>query len=133
MPRRGLYRIPPEKEVETAISGVLEDYGLIASLASMTAMVNMRLSSENPAWRVSQRRVKRTAAGMRQVKMEIISSEREAIIENPACIVCSTEMKPVMNRTLYGDTVTLGYICPKCGYRTGIRRKVPVRYTFRIR
>ncbi len=133
MARKGIYRIPPEKEVKKAIEEVLEDYGMLGSLTSMTLMINMRLSSANSAWRVSSRRIKRIVSRMKRVKMEIISSEREEMIKKPICIVCSAEMKPLMNRTLDGDIVVLGYVCPDCGYRTGLKRKVPVRYTFRLR
>ncbi len=133
MSRKGIYMIPPEKEVKNAIYGILEDYGMVASLSALTKMVNMRLSSENPMWRVSSRRIKRYAASMRRVRMDISTSERGDIVKKPSCMVCSSEMKPVMNRTLDGDTVVLGYRCPVCGYRTGLKRTVPVRYSFRLR
>ena len=133
MPRKGLYRIPPEEELKRAICGILEDYGMVGSLASLTSLVNMRLSTENPSWRVSQRRVKHTAASMRRVEIEIISADSNEVVENPKCLVCGNPMKPVMNRTLFGDVVTLGYHCTVCGYRTGLKRKIPIRYIFRIR
>ncbi len=132
MVRKGLYRIPPESEVKTAVMGVLQDYGMVSSLKALTGLVNMRLSSENPSWRVGQRRIKKIAARMRGVEVEVISAETDEPLENPKCLVCGSDMRPVMNRTLYGETVVLGYSCPVCGYRTGLKRKIPMRYAFRL-
>ena len=32
--------------------------------------------------------------------------------------------------TVFGGTVTLGYRCSRCGYWTGLRKRVPTRYVF---
>ena len=46
------------------------------------------------------------------------------------CPVCGERVKRLKNMTVFGGTVTLGFKCPKCGYWSGLRRRVPTRYVF---
>jgi hypothetical protein len=39
-------------------------------------------------------------------------------------------MRRQQNETIFGGKVTLGYKCRACGYWTGLKRRVPVRYIF---
>ncbi len=47
------------------------------------------------------------------------------------CPVCGSGLEPIRNSTLDGPRVELGARCRSCGYWTHLKRRVPVRYSFR--
>lgn len=132
MHKKGLYNIPAEKDVLRIAIEILEDYGLVNSLSAFTRLVRMRARSENEAWRIGAARLKRIVACSKSIRMEIITRDTDEDVKKPVCMVCGGRMEPEMNRTLDGDVVVLGYVCTRCGYRTGTKRKIPVRYVFRM-
>jgi DNA-directed RNA polymerase subunit RPC12/RpoP len=55
------------------------------------------------------------------------SDERRSLVK---CPVCGERLRRLRNMTVFGGTVTLGYRCSRCGYWTGLRKRVPTRYIF---
>lgn len=55
------------------------------------------------------------------------SDERRSLVK---CPVCGERLRRLRNMTVFGGTVTLGYRCYRCGYWTGLRKRVPTRYIF---
>jgi uncharacterized protein with PIN domain len=62
--------------------------------------------------------------------MHVRYTERHDLRPLTRCPVCSSELVPIRNRTLTGETVALGQRCQRCDYWTHAARRVPVRYTF---
>jgi hypothetical protein len=64
------------------------------------------------------------------VRVDVRYAERPTRRPLQCCPVCRSTLRPIRNRTLEGDRVTLGYRCTHCAYWTHLRRRVPVRYRF---
>ena len=67
------------------------------------------------------------APGVR-VRVRYRTGSDDGLLEE--CPVCGSEVRPIENRTLFGETVVLGFRCTHCAYWTHRRRRVPVRYSF---
>jgi transposase-like protein len=131
---KGLYRIPKEDEVLRIAVEIIREYGVVNSLEMFSRLVNMRARTENREWRISSRRLRRIAAKSKKIKIEVITRESDDELEgNPKCPICGEEMIPELNKTLDGGITALGYVCKHCGYRTDTKRRVPMRYIFRVK
>ncbi len=131
---KGIYKIPKEEDVLRISMEILSEHGIVNSLKMLTKLVNMRAKSENPDWRIGPKRLKRVLARNGKIKIEVISRESDEELGGEVrCVVCGEVMEPELNKTLYGGVVTLGYRCKHCGYRTDTKKKIPMRYVFRLR
>ena len=134
MSRKGIYEIPEAEDVLRIAIEILGEYGIVSSLKMLTKLVNMRAKTENNRWRIGQQRLKKIVAMSKKVDIEVLTKEAGERLEGDVhCMVCGEKMRSEMNRTLDGDIVVLGYVCNNCGYRTGMEKKAPLRYTFRLR
>ncbi len=134
MSRKGIYEIPKPEDVLRISIEILEEYGIVSSLKMLTKLVNMRARTENSRWRIGPQRLRKIVAVSKKVEIDVITKETGERLEGDVkCMVCGEAMRPEMNRTLDGDVVVLGYVCGNCGYRTGMEKKAPLRYTFRLR
>src|SRR2546422_1753827 len=84
--------------------------------------------SEN--FRVGEERIRRLAIESGLTRLEIHAREANEKRGLTKCPVCGERVKRLKNMTVFGGTVTLGFKCPKCGYWSGLRRRVPTRYVF---
>ena len=131
---KGLYHLPKEEDILRITLDILEEYGVVNSLKTLTKLVNMRAKSENISWRIGPKRLKRVIASSKRIKIDVITRKTdETIAGDVKCIVCGEIMEPELNKTLDGGIVALGYKCKFCGYRTGTEKEVPLRYIFRLR
>ena len=78
-------------------------------------------------------RVRRLVIDSGLVGVEIHARESEEKKGLTRCPVCGERVKKLKNMTVFGGTVTLGFKCPRCGYWSGLRRRIPTRYVFRRR
>ena len=128
-----MYKIPADDAVLLAMQDVLVKHKSIESQRRFKALVEKALSSGDEVFRVGERRLRLLALKFGIARLDISyreSSEKRAIT---MCPVCGARLARERNQTVYGGTVTLGYKCTECGYNTGIKRKVPVRYVFTLR
>jgi len=101
-----------------------------SSQASFRAAVLSQLRRDEPLATVGGRRLRRLLVDLPGVRMHVRYTERHDLRPLEHCPVCGSELVPIRNRTLTGETVTLGYRCARCEYWTHAARRVPVRYTF---
>lgn len=128
------YKIPKEEHVIRIAVEIVREYGVVNSLKMLTKLVNMRARTENKDWRIGSKRLRKIVARSGKIRVEVVTREKDGEIEGiPKCPVCGEEMMPELNRTLDGGITALGYICKKCGYHTDTKRRVPMRYIFRIK
>ncbi len=134
MPKKGIYEIPPAEDVLRISIEILGEYGIVNSLKMLTKLVNMRAKTENSRWRIGPQRLKKIVAKSDRIAIDVLTKETgERIGGDALCIVCGEKMEPELNRTLDGDVIVVGYLCRHCRYRTGLEKKLPLRYTFRLR
>ncbi len=134
-PRRApAFRRPAPEIVRRAAEAVLvRSRGPIPSQGALLRAVAPVLRDEDPAFALGGRRLRGILLGIPSVRVTVEFAERPSRRPLTACPVCGGALTPIRNRTLLDDRITLGYRCPRCGYWTHLKRRVPVRYTFRIR
>ncbi|MDD1747272.1 MAG: hypothetical protein LUQ16_05880 [Methanomassiliicoccales archaeon] len=125
------YKIPKADILALAIKEALREQKTVISQARLTELVNAKLKKMDPEYAASEERVRRITLITKLAKVEIQTRELEARSRNAPCPVCGKKrMRKIQNRTIFDGKVTLGYKCRSCGYRTGLKRSVPVRYIF---
>ncbi len=125
------YKIPKADILALAIKEALREQRTVISQTMLTQLVNRRLKKMDPEYAASEERVRRVTLANRLAKVEIQTRELEDKSRNAPCPVCGKKrMRRIQNRTIFEGKVTLGYRCRSCGYRTGLKKSVPVRYIF---
>jgi len=113
-----------------ALYKALTRHGTIDSQRQLRDAVLAELQKWDGQYTVSPQRVRQAAIRAGFVDMEIRS--REGQEPATSCPVCGGKLRGVRNRSLWGEKVTIGYMCSTCGYKSGVNRQVPTRYIFRL-
>lgn len=122
-------RPPAELVARAARRAVRGGKASFPSLAAFRAAVVDAVRREEPLAAVGGRRLRRLLVAVPGVRLTVRYTERPDGPLPDACPVCGSELEPIRNRTLTGETVVLGRACTRCAYWTHAARRVPVRYT----
>ena len=126
---RGKYRIPKEEQILEALEKVFSRRRVVNTQRGLKQLVEKELGNDEK-YGVGEVRLRHIAIEVPWIGMEINyrqSPEKRALIK---CPVCKSKLKKVRNLTVFGGTVTLGFKCETCGYSSGLKRRIPVRYVF---
>lgn len=129
--REPQYRLPSAELVQRAARRVVR--GGKASFPSQAAFREAlidQLRRDEPLATIGGGRLRRLLVDAPGVRIQVRYAERHGLRPFEHCPVCSSELSPIHNRTLTGETVTLGQRCRRCGYWAHTARRVPVRYIF---
>jgi len=99
-----------------------------ASQARFRDALVASLRRDDPIAVISGRRLRSLLIDVPGVRISVRYTERTSAPPLTACPVCGSELKPIRNQTLSGDSVVLGQRCVRCDYWTHRTRRVPVRY-----
>ena len=124
------YRIPDDDTLAEAIYMVMHRHSPVRSQGLLANLVAKELARLDPLYCASGERIRRLAIIRNLAEVEISYNETERSGVPSECPVCSGTLRPVLNRTLNGDTVTIGHRCNRCQYSMGIDRRVPGMYMF---
>lgn len=125
-----MYRIPKNGEVVLAIRNVLVRYRSVESQRRLKELVENELNQGDEEYRVSGPRIRKLAIVSGIADVEVHTRGNGKKWKGTKCPVCGTKLTESKNMTVYGDTVTIGYQCPRCTYCTGKDRRAPSRYVF---
>jgi len=123
------YRRPPDEEVQRAARRLVR--GGKASFASQEEFLRaltLYLRREEPLAAVGGRRLRRLLVGLPGVRLSVHYAERDDPRPFERCPVCGSELRPIRNRTLSGESIVLGQRCARCDFWSHRARRVPVRY-----
>lgn len=126
-----VYQIPSEGILSVAIADVLRQHDVVSSQSKLADLTRKKLREINPAYSVTDERVRKVAIQTGVASVEIKSREIPSQKPTTECPACGSKMRKIKNKTLYGKAITLRYKCPRCKFSTGISRSIPVRYIFR--
>ena len=101
----------------------------VDSQRKLKRLVEKELKAEE-VFKVGGERLRRIAIDSKLFDLRILTRETGKRKSSVNCPVCASRLQRLRNMTVFGGTVTLGYKCGTCGYWTGLRRRVPVRYIF---
>ena len=128
------YRRPPPDRVEAAARRLLASgRTLYESQAAFRRALLGELRATDPLAGLGARRLRRLLLEAGAVRLRILYTERNDRRPLARCPVCGDSLHAIRNRTLFGDRVTLGYRCHRCGYWTHLKRRVPRRYAISAR
>ena len=123
------YRRPGDDEVRRAARRLVRGgKAAFHSQARFRDALVAALRREEPLAVISGRRLRRLLIDVPGVRISVSYSERASGRPLTACPVCGSELKPIRNQTLSGDSIVLGQRCVRCDYWTHRTRRVPVRY-----
>ncbi len=123
------YRIPKDAQILAALRRATDLKPVVDSQRKLKRLVDREMRGDE-GFKVGEERLRRLAIDSRLFELRILTRETDLRKSLINCPVCEARLGRLRNMTVFGGTVTLGYKCPRCGYWTGIRRRVPVRYTF---
>lgn len=125
------FRRPPAEVVRALARRTLgRQGGRVPSQAALRRALLPGLRSRDPLFVLGGVRMRQILLEADGVRVDVRYAERPSRRPLQRCPVCHAALRPIRNRTLEGDRVTLGYRCTRCGYWTHLRRRVPVRYRF---
>jgi hypothetical protein len=125
------YRLPPADLVRSVARRQLGRMGQSArSQAGLRRALLPSLEAKDPLFVLGGWRLRKLLLDSPGVRVDVRYAERPTRRPLQRCPVCRSPVRPIRNRTLEGDRVTLGYRCTRCPYWTHLRRRVPIRYRF---
>jgi hypothetical protein len=125
------FRLPPADLVRSVARRQLGRMGQSArSQAGLRRAVLPSLATKDPLFRLGGWRLRKLLLDSPGIRVDVRYAERPTRRPLQRCPVCRSPLRPIRNRTLEGDRVTLGYRCTHCAYWTHLRRRVPVRYRY---
>jgi hypothetical protein len=125
-----MYKIPKDGDVILAIRNVLARYRVVDSQRKLKELVEHELNQGRDEFHASGPRIRRLAivSGISHVEVHTRGDGKEML--GSSCPVCGSKLKESKNMTVYGDTITLGHVCPRCTFWTGKEPREPSRYIF---
>ena len=127
------YHIPSDEQIKKAINSVLKKYRTVHSQIRLKELVIKELNTKKEKFGISSSRLRAIAIGSDFVKLEIHSREGDPKKLMNKCPVCGSNLKRVKNLTIWGGEVTIEFRCPKCGYWTGKKKRIPTLYVFHFK
>ncbi len=125
-----VWRLPEDDVVVEAVRRALEARRTMGSQRELRERVLRELRREDPKLTASGPRIRRLALTSGLARVEISWRETDRKVALFKCPVCGSRLRPMRNETVFGGTVTLGFRCPVCPFRSGIKRMEPTRYEF---
>ena len=123
------YRIPKDEQILAALRRATDLKPVVDSQRKLKRLVDREMRGDE-GFKVGEERLRRLAIDSELFELRILTRETDRRRSLINCPVCDARLRRLRNMTVFGGTVPLGYRCARCGYWTGIRRRVPVRYTF---
>ncbi|MEM3444737.1 MAG: hypothetical protein QXJ27_05865 [Thermoplasmata archaeon] len=124
------YFLPSNETILAAAKSLSIAGRTVDSQEKLRKLILGKLLKENNLYRLSGERLRKVLIKGGVVKVQIVA--REAVGKRPyfLCPVCDGKLTKIVNQTLNGTEVIIGYRCPVCGYWTHRKKRVPVRYIF---
>lgn len=128
------YKIPKDEDVLAAIQRVILRMGTVNSQILLKALVQVELQKIEPEYNLGSVRVRTLAIKSKFIRVEIkYRTWPDHKSKLRSCPVCNEPVHKVKNKTLSGETITIGFKCKNCPYHTDIPIKIPARYIFSAR
>ncbi len=128
-----IYHIPSDEKVKKAVKKVFLKYYSVSSQHKLKSLVEKELKTKNKQFHVSEQRLRNIVLKSGLVDIEIHSREGDPHKILNRCPVCNNPLQRVKNLTIWGGKVTIEFRCPKCGYWTGKKKRIPTRYVFHLK
>jgi hypothetical protein len=127
------YHISSDNRIETVIKKVLKKFRTVNSQNKLKELVEKELDTKKKKFGITGSRLRNIALNSSFVKLEIHTREGDPKKLMFKCPVCKSDLYRVKNLTIWGGKVTIEFNCKKCGYWTGKKKRIPIRYIFHLK
>jgi hypothetical protein len=124
------YHIASDEQIQKSLENVLRKYRTVNSQSKLWELITKDLKTKKIKYGVSPQRLRNIAINSNFVKLEIHTREGDPKKLMTKCPVCGNTLKRVKNLTIWGGEVTIEFNCARCGYWTGKKKRIPIRYVF---
>jgi DNA repair exonuclease SbcCD ATPase subunit len=124
------YKLAGDESILEALKSALESQKQIISQRELRERVIRELHKVEAGLTASGPRLRRLAITSGLAKVEIEWRETDKKTARARCPVCGSALRPTRNETVFGGSVTLGFSCPLCPFRSSMKRKEPTKYVF---
>ncbi len=124
------FHLPTDDEILRAALAAMRTRRTVRSESALLRIVRAGLHKQDPEYAVSRRRLRLVCLASGKVEVTAFTRHSDARRPLSKCPVCRGPIAPIRNKTVYDGSVTLGHRCGRCGYWTGIRRRVPTLYVY---
>ncbi len=124
------WKLARDEQVLEALRRAFASRKTMCSQRELRDKALKELGKMAPGLTASGVRLRRLAITSGLARVDIMWRETDKKTARFRCPVCGSQLRPTKNETVFGGTVTLGFSCPACPFRTTVKRKEPTRYTF---
>jgi DNA-directed RNA polymerase subunit RPC12/RpoP len=124
------WKLADDEKLVEAIKKALGSRKTMCSQREFRERVLRELKRTDPGLTASPERIRKLAITTGLAQVDIQWRETDKRTARFKCPVCGSQLRPTRNETVFGGTVTLGFRCPACPFRTTIKHQEPTRYTF---
>ena len=118
-----------QQEIVEALSSISKEHKVISSQRRLKELLSKLLRGKS----VGERRLRKIAIDSGIVNLKIFTRESKDIFNLDRCPVCDNRIEAIGRKDIWGEVTKTEFICRKCGYRSGIKRRVPTKYVFYFR
>ena len=115
-----------QQEIVEAISKIFREHKVISSQRKLKELTSKFLGEKS----VSERRLRKIAIDSGIVNIKILTRECREIFDMDKCPVCDNNINVINRKDIWGNLTKTEFVCNKCGYRSGIKKRVPTKYIF---
>ena len=115
-----------QQEIIKAISKIFSEHKVISSQRKLKELISKFLGEKS----VSERRLRKIAIDSGIVGIKILTRECREVFDMDKCPVCDSNINAINRKDIWGNLTKTEFVCNKCGYRSGIKKRVPTKYIF---
>jgi len=115
-----------EYDIVKALNDVFKEHKVIVSQRRLKEIISKILKDK----KVGEKRLRVVAVSNKIVRLKILTRESRAKFSSSKCPVCGSTISIVKSRDIWGERSKVEYVCRRCGYRSGIRKRIPTKYIF---
>ncbi|MEM4308416.1 MAG: hypothetical protein QXU48_05080 [Thermoplasmata archaeon] len=130
--REKKYSLPSSDTILDATMNLYISGRVVDSQEKLRKLILGKLQKDDPLYKLSGKRLRKILIKAGIAKVQIVARESEGKRPYFLCPVCDSRLAKIVNQTLNGTEVVIGYKCPTCGYWTHRKKRVPVRYIFTL-
>ncbi len=124
------YHIPSDEIIIKGLKNIFKRIHTINSQKELKKLIKKEIKTKKKNYSVSEKRLRNIALETDFIKIDIHSRQGDPNKILSKCPVCGNILSRVKNLTIWGGEVTIEFRCSKCGYWTGKKKQIPIRYVF---
>jgi len=124
------YHIPSDEIIKKGLKNIFKKTHTVNSQKELKVLIKKEIKTKKKNYSVSEKRLRTIALATDFIKIDIHSRQGDPNKILSKCPVCGNSLDRVKNLTIWGGEVTIELRCLKCGYWTGKKKRIPMRYIF---